>query len=281
MNVENELKLQMYRTMLRIRKFEEKLIELKAGGSIPGVLHLYIGEEATATGVCAAIRPDDYITSTHRGHGHCIAKGGDISSVPGLYLPGKGLQGKIDARFDLDDFPLPLPGAHLSVPAKLQGQQVWLPFQSRRGCPMKCSYCSTPMIEGSVLRKRNLEGVVDSLSKYVEAGIDRFFFVDNVFNFPLSYAKELCERLIAKKIKIKWRCILYPWKVDEDLIKKMALAGCQEISLGFESGSPRMIKNMNKRYSPDEVRYICNLLKKYHIQTMGFLNLELFVIAIT
>ena len=81
MNVENELKLQMYRTMLRIRKFEEKLIELKAGGSIPGVLHLYIGEEATATGVCAAIRPDDYITSTHRGHGHCIAKGGDISRM--------------------------------------------------------------------------------------------------------------------------------------------------------------------------------------------------------
>lgn len=81
MNVENELKLQMYRTMLRIRKFEETLIELKAGGSIPGVLHLYIGEEATATGVCAAIRPEDYITSTHRGHGHCIAKGGDISRM--------------------------------------------------------------------------------------------------------------------------------------------------------------------------------------------------------
>ena len=81
MNVENDLKLQMYRSMLRIRKFEEQLIELKAGGSIPGVLHLYIGEEATATGVCAAIRPDDYITSTHRGHGHCIAKGGDISRM--------------------------------------------------------------------------------------------------------------------------------------------------------------------------------------------------------
>ena len=81
MNVENELKLQMYTTMLRIRKFEEKLIELKAGGSIPGVLHLYIGEEAIATGVCAAIGPDDYITSTHRGHGHCIAKGGDISRM--------------------------------------------------------------------------------------------------------------------------------------------------------------------------------------------------------
>jgi pyruvate dehydrogenase E1 component alpha subunit len=71
----------LYRTMVRIRRFEEKLIDLKARGAIPGVLHLYIGEEATATGVCAALRTDDFITSTHRGHGHCIAKGGDLSKM--------------------------------------------------------------------------------------------------------------------------------------------------------------------------------------------------------
>jgi pyruvate dehydrogenase E1 component alpha subunit len=71
----------LYRTMVRIRRFEEKLIDLKARGAIPGVLHLYIGEEATATGVCAALRADDFITSTHRGHGHCIAKGGDLSKM--------------------------------------------------------------------------------------------------------------------------------------------------------------------------------------------------------
>jgi len=65
--------------MLLIRRFEEKAMELKARQIIPGLLHLYIGEEAVATGVCAALRQDDYISSTHRGHGHCIAKGGDIS----------------------------------------------------------------------------------------------------------------------------------------------------------------------------------------------------------
>jgi TPP-dependent pyruvate/acetoin dehydrogenase alpha subunit len=81
MDPQSEFKLRMYRTMLRIRLFEEKLVELKARASIPGLLHLYIGEEATATGVCAALRPDDFITSTHRGHGHCIAKGGEISRM--------------------------------------------------------------------------------------------------------------------------------------------------------------------------------------------------------
>lgn len=81
MKSKHELMLQFYRTMLRIRRFEEKLIELKARLAIPGLLHLYIGEEAVATGMCAALRQDDYITSTHRGHGHCIAKGGDISRM--------------------------------------------------------------------------------------------------------------------------------------------------------------------------------------------------------
>ncbi len=78
MNLNHELMIQMYRMMLMIRRFEEKAIELKARLIIPGLLHLYIGEEAVATGACAVLRPDDYISSTHRGHGHCIAKGGDI-----------------------------------------------------------------------------------------------------------------------------------------------------------------------------------------------------------
>jgi len=77
MGVEKEKLLWMYRRMLTIRRFEEKVAELFAAGKIPGFVHLYIGEEAVATGVCAHLRDDDYITSTHRGHGHLIAKGGD------------------------------------------------------------------------------------------------------------------------------------------------------------------------------------------------------------
>jgi pyruvate dehydrogenase E1 component alpha subunit len=66
----------MYRTMVRIRLFEERVSKEFAAGNIPGALHLYIGEEAVATGVCANLQQTDFITSTHRGHGHVIAKGG-------------------------------------------------------------------------------------------------------------------------------------------------------------------------------------------------------------
>ncbi|HHW54524.1 MAG TPA: thiamine pyrophosphate-dependent dehydrogenase E1 component subunit alpha [Firmicutes bacterium] len=68
----------MYRKMVEIRIFESRVAELFAAGKIPGFVHLYIGEEAVAVGACANLKDTDFITSTHRGHGHCIAKGGRL-----------------------------------------------------------------------------------------------------------------------------------------------------------------------------------------------------------
>jgi pyruvate dehydrogenase E1 component alpha subunit len=72
---------EMYKLMVKIRLFEEKVFELYAQNLVPGTIHLYTGQEAVAVGVCSALRKDDYITSTHRGHGHCIAKGAEIKRV--------------------------------------------------------------------------------------------------------------------------------------------------------------------------------------------------------
>ena len=73
--------LQIYRQMLTIRIFEEKVFELYGQNLVPGTIHLYAGEEAVAVGVCANLRQDDYITSTHRGHGHSIAKGARLDKT--------------------------------------------------------------------------------------------------------------------------------------------------------------------------------------------------------
>jgi pyruvate dehydrogenase E1 component alpha subunit len=71
----------MYDQMVRIRYFEERVKDLFAAGEMPGFVHLYLGQEAIASGVCATLNDDDYITSTHRGHGHIIAKGGELSKM--------------------------------------------------------------------------------------------------------------------------------------------------------------------------------------------------------
>ena len=71
----------MYEGMLRIRRFEEEVFEFYKRGIMPGMAHLYIGEEAGAVGACAAIRADDYLGSTHRGHGHLVARGADLNRM--------------------------------------------------------------------------------------------------------------------------------------------------------------------------------------------------------
>ncbi len=100
--LDREVLLRAYRTMRTIREFEDRAHREYATGAMPGFIHLYAGEEAIATGVCLHLRRDDRIASTHRGHGHCIAKGVDVHGMMAeLYgqahrhLPG---QGRLDAH---------------------------------------------------------------------------------------------------------------------------------------------------------------------------------------
>jgi pyruvate dehydrogenase E1 component alpha subunit len=111
---------EMYEKMLEIRHFEEKVFELYGQNLVPGTIHLYAGEEAVAVGVCSSLRKDDYITSTHRGHGHCIAKGAELkrtmAEILGKktgYCKGKG------GSMHIADFQIGMLGATAVVGAGL------------------------------------------------------------------------------------------------------------------------------------------------------------------
>jgi len=199
-----------------------------------------------------------------------MERGAGFSGVPGLYLRGHGLQrGRMFVK-DLDL--LPLPQADL-LPLLSRKDELWMPVQTRRGCPLDCSYCSTGKIEGRVLRRRSPEIVVEWIAQWRKAGVHQFYFVDNTFNLPTSYAKEICRRLIDQGLNIRWWSILYPKGVDEELIAYLARAGCEQVSIGFESGSERILKSMNKRFTPEGVRQISEMLSEYGIRRMGFLLL--------
>ena len=110
----------MYKRMLEIRFFEEKVFDLYAQNLVPGTIHLYLGEEAVAVGVCSLLKKDDYITSTHRGHGHCIAKGAELkrtmAEILGKktgYCKGKG------GSMHIADFKIGMLGATAVVGAGL------------------------------------------------------------------------------------------------------------------------------------------------------------------
>ena len=113
MAVSKELAAKFYETMCTIRYFEESVKHDFLAGEIPGFVHLYIGEEAIATGVCAALRDTDYIESTHRGHGHCIAKGADINRMMAeIYGKVDGLCRGKGGSMHIADFSVGMLGAN-------------------------------------------------------------------------------------------------------------------------------------------------------------------------
>jgi radical SAM superfamily enzyme YgiQ (UPF0313 family) len=200
-----------------------------------------------------------------------LRHGQDPSGLPGVHVAGRGC--RTGRRFVPDLDRLPLPDDNLWLKVEPTTPDLWVPVQTRRGCGLDCTYCSTATIEGRAIRARSSELVVQHLRQVADAGFERFYFVDNTFNFPLSHAMELCDRIAAERLNVEWRCILYPHHVPEELVAAMAEAGCVEVSLGFESGSKGVLRALNKRFDPEEVQRISDSLAKHGIRRLGFLLL--------
>jgi len=126
----------LYRTMRTIRRFEERVVELVNANEIAGVTHEYVGQEAVAAGVCAALRPDDVITSTHRGHGHLIAKGADVARMTAELL-GRvdGLNHGRGGSMHIADLGLGIYGANgiVAAGAPIAAGAAWAAVQDGSG----------------------------------------------------------------------------------------------------------------------------------------------------
>ncbi len=110
----------MYRQMVAIREFDERVVAMRLAGEIEGVVHPYVGEEAIAVGVCALLRRDDTMTSTHRGHGHCIAKGAGLDRMMAELLGRRdGFCGGKGGSMHIADFDIGMLGANGIVAAGL------------------------------------------------------------------------------------------------------------------------------------------------------------------
>jgi acetoin:2,6-dichlorophenolindophenol oxidoreductase subunit alpha len=111
--MDREHALDLYRTMLLIRRFEEKLYFLFSTRDMPGSMHQYNGQEAVAAGVCAHLTREDYLTSTHRGHGHCIAKGADLRAVMAeMFAKSTGCCRGMGGSMHIADFGVGMLGAN-------------------------------------------------------------------------------------------------------------------------------------------------------------------------
>ncbi len=127
-------------------------------------------------------------------------------------------------------------------------------IQTKRGCPFSCIYCTYPLLEGKEVRLRKIDEVVEETYQLTrEQGIDYIYFVDDIFNYPPSYAEALCREMVRKKVNVRWSAFVNPGFLTETLLKWMKEAGCVGIEFGTDSGSDRMLKNYKKSFTTEDV----------------------------
>ena len=180
-----------------------------------------------------------------------IQDGRSTADVPGLV--SRNEKGWIRNRYvppHIDDLPSPAldlldkrysalkPTAHAGL-------------ETKRGCAFNCTYCVYPTIQGHELRFRSPKRVAREVKALVETvgpevGVD---FVDNVFNFPIDHAIEVCDALIAERVRAKWDCVCFnPACCSDKLLSRMVEAGCQSFQVGVDTGSEKMLKVLDKGF---------------------------------
>jgi radical SAM superfamily enzyme YgiQ (UPF0313 family) len=195
-----------------------------------------------------------------------IDEGSGFGNIPGVVMrcQGKTEMVKPCQIEDLDSLELPSRG--IFEPKKYIQEGAVLNVRTKRGCPFKCIYCTTPQIEGHRMRIVTPRKVVDELEMLKkDYGADEFYFTDNIFNYPAEHAESICREIISRGLDIKWQCIVNPCTLSKELLQLMKEAGCHGFTLGIESGSPQIIRNLHKNFTVEQVRQSCIYCHKLSI----------------
>jgi radical SAM superfamily enzyme YgiQ (UPF0313 family) len=145
-------------------------------------------------------------------------------------------------------------------------------IQTKRGCAFKCIYCTYPIIEGEKIRLRNPESVVieiEMLNK--KYGIDYFYFIDSIFNFPIVHAMQICEEIIKKGLNIKWTAFFHPKFITKELVTLLVKSGCSGVELGVDSASEKILENLKKGFHVGEIIRASSLTKKAGLNVCCYL----------
>ncbi len=204
----------------------------------------------------------------------------DVAAIPGLVWPD-GADWRLNppqAIPDLEALPDPAweyfsPGMYHEAQgsANLPGMVT---VQSRRGCPMRCIYCTTPHLEGRRLRSRSPAKVAAFMAAgYERWGLTRYYFVDNIFNYPKDYARELCLAIKALNLPLDWSCLINPAFPDADLFHLIRDAGGNRVQVGNESGSDLVLGNLGKGFDCRKVEVTLRWLTEANVDYGCFLLL--------
>ena len=139
-------------------------------------------------------------------------------------------------------------------------------IQTRRGCSFKCIYCSYPFVEGRCIRFRNIYDVVNEIKYLKTKGINHYFFVDNVFNYPEEYAMELANAIINNKLNIKLSVYSRPIVKNRMFFKLMKQAGMESVDFGTDACNDKMLYNLGKDFRVKDISHAHKLAYESNIK---------------
>jgi radical SAM superfamily enzyme YgiQ (UPF0313 family) len=173
---------------------------------------------------------------------------------------------------DLDSLPMPKPHSYVDI-LKYRRYGSPLQIQTKRGCALKCTYCTYNHIEGFAYRLRDPQRIADEIEYLVrKTGIDHIEFTDSTFNIPLGHAKSVLRAIADKKMDIRLRTMgLNPGAVDEELADLMEATGFRDVDLGAEAGCDAMLRSLGKHYSTDDIVRAAQILQERNIAIAWYL----------
>ena len=169
---------------------------------------------------------------------------------------------------------IPFPARHLvdnSIYRRPDNGKVQAVIKVSRGCPYHCFFCLATPVSGSKVRVRSAENIVAEIRECVEKyGIKNFVFWSDIFNFDRDWTLNLCRKIIESGLKITWSSNTRADTMDDEMAALMYKSGCRLVSIGVESGSQRMLNNIGKRTTLDDIRNTVKILKKNKIKIYNY-----------
>lgn len=145
-------------------------------------------------------------------------------------------------------------------------------FMTSRGCPGDCTFCAKNTTWGRLYRTHSVEYVLDGLAAALERLPVRMILVkDDTFTADRKRAIRICEAIRERRLNFLWSCDTRADVLNEEVLRAMRLAGCERLSLGVESGSPTILRNIRKKLKPEEVVRATRMAKKYGMQVRYFM----------
>ena len=182
---------------------------------------------------------------------------------------------KNDKRPFIEDLDiLPFPARNLvdnSIYKRPDNGKVQAVIKVARGCPFHCFFCLATPVSGAKVRTRSPENIVAELKECVEKyNIKNFLFWSDIFNFNREWTLELCQKIIESGLKITWSSNTRADTMDDEMAKMMYKSGCRLVSIGVESGSQKMLDNIGKKITLDDIRNTVKILKKNKIKIYNY-----------